>query len=687
MDTGRAGDDPAGHGELDDPTRAMAGDPATAVVPATGDDAEVTDPDRTAQLPPVPARDPRGFGAAGASRDGSHDASPFRGSDDPDHPTHHGSHGSHGSHGAHEAEPAGGRRRPLLIGAAVVGLLAVLYVGDLILSSTDVPRGVTVAGVEIGGMSRPEAEAALRGQLAGRTAGPVTLQAGESTATLDPAAAGLELDVEGTIARAGEQPFNPWTRVSSLFTSRDVPPVTRVNAFALGRALDGARPQLDRPTTEGNIRFDGVEPVAVPAVPGQVVDGNTAGQAVVEHWLDPAPVVLPVVATPVSVTPEGIQTAIDRVARPAVAGPVTVVGDAKNATVTSRAITTFLRFAPDGRGGLTPTIDEPAAIAAVEPQLSTTETEPKDATLQFTGTQATVVPAVVGRTVDWPRTFSGMVEALGRPADRPAPPLFTPPPTAPGVEPAQPPAQDGRAVNAVYTTTQPRVTTESLQALGPAEMIGEFTTRGFKPDSGQNIRRVAEIVNGAVIAPNSTFSLNSYTGPRNASNGFVDAGIIDDGAPGRGMAGGTSQFATTLYNASYFAGLRNVEHKEHSYWISRYPAGREATVFEGSIDLRQANDGPTPIYIRTQWTPSSITVQLYGIKRYEVTSEPGPRTNVTPPQVRDQGGNPTCTPGPGSEGFTITDTRVLRNVQTGEVRREPRTVRYEPQPTITCNGP
>jgi vancomycin resistance protein YoaR len=242
-------------------------------------------------------------------------------------------------------------------------------------------------------------------------------------------------------------------------------------------------------------------------------------------------------------------------------------------------------------------------------------------------------------------------------------------------------------VNAVYTTTQPRVTTESLESLGPAELIGEFTTRGFKPDSGTNIRRVAEIVNGAIIAPHSTFSLNAFTGPRNAANGFVDAGIIDDGAPGRGMAGGTSQFATTFYNASYFAGLRNVEHKEHSYWISRYPAGREATVFEGSIDLRQANDGDTPIYVRTQWTPSSITVQMYGIKRYEVTSEPGPRTNVTPPTPRDLGGNPTCTPSPGSEGFTITDTRVLRDVRTGEVRREPRTVRYEPQPTVTCNGP
>ena len=296
------------------------------------------------------------------------------------------------------------------------------------------------------------------------------------------------------------------------------------------------------------------------------------------------------------------------------------------------------------------------------------------------------MPAVVGREIDWPRTFDGIVEALRRPDDGTTPPIFTPPPVTPGAEPASPPPATGRAINAVYTTTQPEVTTESLQALGPATLIGEFTTRGFKPDSGQNIRRIAEIVNGKIIAPNSVFSLNEASSPRNEANGFVPAGIIDDGAPGRGVGGGVSQFATTLFNAGYLAGLDDVEHKEHSYYISRYPAGREATVFEGSIDLRLGNDGPTPVYIRTQWTPSSITVQLYGIKRFEVTSEPGPRVNPTPPGVRDLGANPECKPSQGSEGFTITDTRVLRDVRTGEVRREPRTVRYEPQPTVTCNG-
>ena len=239
-------------------------------------------------------------------------------------------------------------------------------------------------------------------------------------------------------------------------------------------------------------------------------------------------------------------------------------------------------------------------------------------------------------------------------------------------------------MNAVYTTTPPKVTTESLQAIGPATVIGEFQTNGFATDSGQNIKRVAEQVNGATVKPGDTFSLNDFTGPREAAQGYVEAGIIEDGVPDRGIGGGISQFSTTLYNATYFAGLDEVEHKEHSYYISRYPAGREATVFDGVIDLKFRNDGTTPILIRTLWTPSSIKVQnpraeaLRRVVADRAADQPGPRG------TRDLAANPKCKPSKGVDGFTITDTRVLKDVRTGETKSEPRTVRYNPEPQITC---
>ena len=110
-----------------------------------------------------------------------------------------------------------------------------------------------------------------------------------------------------------------------------------------------------------------------------------------------------------------------------------------------------------------------------------------------------------------------------------------------------------------------------------------------------NIRKTAEIVNGAMVAPGDTFSLNGYTGPRGAAQGFVESGIILNGRADKAVGGGISQFATTLYNAAYFAGMEDVAHTPHSYYISRYPAGREATVYEGAIDLKFKNTSQYPV--------------------------------------------------------------------------------------------
>src|ERR1041384_3974079 len=162
-----------------------------------------------------------------------------------------------------------------------------------------------------------------------------------------------------------------------------------------------------------------------------------------------------------------------------------------------------------------------------------------------------------------------------------------------------------------YTTKPAKVTTEQANALGIKEVIGEFTTGGFAADSGVNIRVVAQKVNGAIVKPNETFSLNGFTGPRGAAQGYVEAGVIKDGAPGREVGGGISQFATTLYNASYFAGMKDAGHKEHSYYISRYHKAREATVFQDHagnsvIDMKFTNDAQTGVAIQTIWTPTNL---------------------------------------------------------------------------------
>jgi vancomycin resistance protein YoaR len=243
---------------------------------------------------------------------------------------------------------------------------------------------------------------------------------------------------------------------------------------------------------------------------------------------------------------------------------------------------------------------------------------------------------------------------------------------------------DNRELTAGYRDEQPTFTRAQIDRLGPVEVIGEFQTGGFSSDSGRNIRRAAEQLDGVVVRPGETFSLNGATNPRNAAAGYVEAGIIERGRPSRGVGGGVSQMATTLFNAAYFAGMEDVEHHEHSYYISRYPAGREATVFGDVLDVKFRNNGPTSVQIQTEWTPSSITARLVGIKRYEVTSSQSPRSRPTSPQTISIPAGEACSSSGGAPGFTITDTRTLREIATGRTETESHTVVYDPIPRVVC---
>jgi type I site-specific restriction endonuclease len=84
----------------------------------------------------------------------------------------------------------------------LLGVLGIVYGADLALSAGDVPRGVSVAGVSVGGMSHEDAEARLRDELEPRFTQPVEVIAGDTEAALDPAEAGLNVDWPATLDQA-----------------------------------------------------------------------------------------------------------------------------------------------------------------------------------------------------------------------------------------------------------------------------------------------------------------------------------------------------------------------------------------------------------------------------------------------------------------------------------------------------
>lgn len=571
--------------------------------------------------------------------------------------------GSTNAPDANGAPGSGGRswKKAALVVGGVLAVFVIAYVADLAVSSGNVARGVTVAGVDVGGESRADAAGILHSELDSRAEQPVDVQAGDVSAQIVPADAGLAIDWDATLDRAQEQPLNPFRRLASFFTTDEVGVASIRDDQALHAAIDGLRPETDRATREGTIVFEGATPVAVTPSPGQNLDGEAAADALASQWALGQTVTLPVEEVAVTVTRAAVDEAMAEVAIPAASKDLVVTGrDNSRAVLPREQIGAVLSFAPDGNGGLEPRYAQDAAIGILAPQLVGTEVQPKDASVTLESGAPSVVPGVVGDLVDWPKTL----EAL--------PTLLT----------------GSHATDAVYGPVRPALTTEDAHALGIEEVIGEFTTGGFSDASGHNIRLAASEINGAVVKPGDTFSLNGYTGTRGKPEGYIESGIINNGRPAEAVGGGISQLATTLYNAAYFAGMEDAGHTEHSYYISRYPEAREATVYEGAIDLKFKNASDTGVLIQAFGDSSNVTVRLWGTKTVDVESITGERSNPTQPKTITLPAGDNCIPSSGGPGFTSSDTRVITDADTGAlISRTTRNVTYDPVPVVKCVEP
>jgi vancomycin resistance protein YoaR len=156
-------------------------------------------------------------------------------------------------------------------------------------------------------------------------------------------------------------------------------------------------------------------------------------------------------------------------------------------------------------------------------------------------------------------------------------------------------------------------TTEDARALNITKLVGKFSTRHKCCQARvQNIHRIADILDGTVVKPGETFSINEKVGPRTAASGFVPAPTIVEGDMEDTVGGGVSQFATTYFNALLHAGYDIVERQPHSYWFTRYPMGHEATLSYPKPDVIFRNDTKSGVLIKTEYTDTRITVKLYG---------------------------------------------------------------------------
>ncbi|EEI77773.1 putative secreted protein [Corynebacterium striatum] len=542
----------------------------------------------------------------------------------------------------------------------IVGLLliaGIAYTWDVIANQGKVPRATSVGGVDISSMERTAAVEKLERELGDVETKPVNVTSGEKSSQLVPAESGLTLNYQKAVDGIPDASYNPVTRLFSFVkATQEIPVAVDIDDTALDGALERVKNELSFAPKDGMLELNNGQLKVTKPVLGQTVEPDDLKNGITENWLDPAGVEVEPVEVEPAINDDAIEAMRTGDAAKALDNPLTINGENNVAgTLRKDEIAQFVSIeAKDGKLELK--VDTPKAQQLFEERMDGAQVPGQNAKISFSGDKMNVTPSVDGSIIDWEKTLKDFDKRV---------------------------KGDERTWDADYKPDPAEYTTEMAEKATFNDTVSEFSTGGFSGASGENIRRVAAQVDGAVVNPGETFSLNGYTGPRGTAQGYVESGIIINGHSGTAVGGGISQFATTLYNAAYFAGFEDVAHTPHSYYISRYPAGREATVYEGSIDLQFKNTTNTPVRIETDFGGGKITVRFKGVKTYNVESVNNGRWAKTDPQPMSVPGSD-CSPSSGAPGFTTSDTRIIKDLGGKELSRETTTTVYDPQPIVRC---
>ncbi|GAA1628987.1 VanW family protein [Kribbella alba] len=554
-----------------------------------------------------------------------------------------------------------------IIAAAGFGVLVVAYGAAFALTGDKVPGDTTVLGIPLGGLSESAAKDKLQAGIKDRLSLPIKLKAGDSTYQVKPADAGLSLDVDATIAAAGAgRSLNP-ARMWQVMTGGDaVAPVITRDEEKLKAAVDQLAKQVNRPATEGTITFEKAKAVQHAPAEGLQLDNGKAADTVVSGYpSDGNPRDLAVAVTKPQAGTDAIDKAMTEYAEPAMSGPVRLTVGDKGVDLQPAELAPALKLvAKDGT--FTPSLDAAKLEPLFKTRFKTLESLPKDARVDIVAGKPTVIPAVDGMVVARDKVVPAILSLLPKPADQ-------------------------RKASVGLAKSKAKVTTEAAQALGIKEVMGQFTTHfPHATYRNVNIGTAARRINGTLLKPDETFSLNKIVGERTRENGFTDGNIISGGKFVLDLGGGVSQSATTTFNAAFFAGLKDVEHKAHSVYISRYPVGREATVAWPSVDLKFLNDSGHGILVQTIFTAStpgkqgSLTVKIWGTKVWDITAGASAKSNPrSPGLVYNTAAD--CRPQAPTGGFDITIFRYF--AKSGQrVKTESFTTKYNAADDIRC-GP
>jgi vancomycin resistance protein YoaR len=553
----------------------------------------------------------------------------------------------------------GGRSRVLrglLIAALVpVTFLVVVTIAwavDTSVKGGKVVRNVTIAGDPVGGLAEedvPEVVARVAKEMRNRPVHVVTPTARYET-TAD--AIGLALDEKATaeavvdVGRSESFPLRPVRWLQSFLSPRDAPLEFMASPTTVREHVIKLEKAMRKAPVEPSITYDGKSFATIPGKPGHGIDTDAVAARLptAATATDEEPIVVTV--RPGTIAPRFDDT--DAEALAAEAGELAdkklrVEAGGKSGEISIEVLSRWMRAVPRD-DALTLELDSASVLNDLRTIVTGFGDGPKDAHFTIQGGKPVLIAGEAGTVCCGDASPTLIMAAL----------------------------QHGdESVTLDITKREPAFTTAQAKALGIKEEIGQPSE--FGPTTHHkccaprvtNIHLIADAMRGAIIMPGQTFSVNAYVGQRTREKGYVVAGAIVDGVEGEQVGGGVSQFATTFFNASLFAGMEFGEYQSHSIWFDRYPKGHEATISWQHPDLQIKNPTPYAVLVWPTYDETTLTVHLYSTTYF---------SSVTV-------GQPSSSPSGRCTRWTTPRTRTAPD---GTVLRDSVHARYRPGEGVSC---
>ncbi len=509
----------------------------------------------------------------------------------------------------------------ILAAGVLVALLVVVAGADLAFSWGRIQPGVHIGPVAVGSMTAAEAGSAIDRAFLAAADRPISVTCQTETFTVSADSIGARLDATASVdaamavGREGGVLSAAWQRVSALFSGAEVTPTVHVDPDASDAALDRIDAAAELAPRDATVTLHGTEVTVTKARQGRALDRSATREAVAAAALSARGSVAAVVDTVAPDVTDADALAARAQAVRLIAGPVTVKFESDTVTVARETVAGWVSFSRDATaaadasshpfGGLTVAFVPKRLAAAVAP-LAEGRTRPgKDARFVVKGRSIRITQSQVGEGPDLKSlAFELAAACLG---------------TGP------------RTAVLRLAEAEPRLTTDEAKAMGIHDRLSTYTTvyATVNPSRTNNVHLLAKALDGKLVAPGEVFSFNGAAGQRTAAKGYQEAPAIVKGKLVPQLGGGVCQVGTTVFNAVFFSGLPVVERHNHSFFISHYPTGRDATVSWGYPDFKFRNDTGGWVLVDTSFTSNTLTVALYGTDPgYRVKYTTGPFTDV-----------------------------------------------------------